>query len=70
MERRQDHLTELIIDAALNVCATHGVQAATIAMAEHDIRLGTILRVLTGPPRKRRCPGQRPSDRFRAMEVT
>jgi hypothetical protein len=57
MNRRQDRSTALIIEAALNTCATHGVQAAAAALSAHGARRDTILRVLT-QPRQRRGPGQ------------
>jgi hypothetical protein len=58
MDRRRDRLTALYIDAALNACSTHGVQAAAMAMTEYNVSRETIMRVLT-MPRQRRGPGQR-----------
>ena len=57
MNRRQDRSTALIIEAALNTCAKHGVQAAAVALGAAGARRDTILRVLT-QPRQRRGPGQ------------
>lgn len=57
MNRRRDRSTALIIDAALNTCAKHGVQAAAAALCAHGASRDTILRVLT-QPRRRRGPGQ------------
>jgi hypothetical protein len=57
MNRRRDRATALIIDAALNTCTQHGVQAAAAALCAHGARRETILRVLT-QPRQRRGPGQ------------
>ncbi|HEX8786219.1 MAG TPA: hypothetical protein VF793_08560 [Telluria sp.] len=61
MNRRQDRLTALKIDAALNTCATHGVQAAAAALSAHGASREIILRVLT-QPRRRRAPGQALND--------
>jgi ABC-type transport system involved in cytochrome c biogenesis permease component len=57
MNRRRDRSTALIIEAALNTCAQHGVQAAAAALCAHGARRDVILRVLT-LPRQRRGPGQ------------
>lgn len=61
MNRRRDRSTALIVDAALNTCAKHGVQAAAAALFAHGAPRETILRVLT-QPRQRRGPGQALAD--------
>jgi hypothetical protein len=61
MNRRRDRSTALIIEAALNTCAKHGVQAAAAALGAHGARRDTILRVLT-QPLQRRGPGQALTD--------
>jgi hypothetical protein len=54
MDRRIDYLTALLIDAVLNGWAAHGTSHAARALYDMDIPLGTAVRVLTRP-RKRRC---------------
>jgi hypothetical protein len=46
MERRQDRLTALMIEAALHTTRTHGLQDATLAMAEYGVPHEVIIRVL------------------------
>lgn len=61
MNRRRDRATALIIDTALNTCATHGVQVAAAALSTEGVSRATILRVLT-QARQRRAPGQALAD--------
>lgn len=58
MNRRNDQQTAFIIDAAIHTCSAQGVQVAALVLSDHDVALGTILRVLTSP-RQRRGVGQR-----------
>jgi hypothetical protein len=46
MERRQDKLTALMIEAALHTTRTHGIEAAALAMAEFGVPRDVIIRVL------------------------
>jgi hypothetical protein len=58
MERRQDRVTALIIEAALHTCETHGLQTAALRMAEQGVPREVIVRLLVFR-RQRRFSGAR-----------
>jgi hypothetical protein len=59
MERRQDRMTALVIEAALHTTRTHGVEMAALAMAEQGVPHEVIIRVLVFRRQRRATLGAR-----------
>lgn len=54
MDKRIDHLTALLVDAAINASDVHGMAAATDELVRHGLPLQVVQRVLIMHA-KRRC---------------
>lgn len=54
MNNRTDKDTALLIEAALNAAASHGVEGAAAELLEQGLSLETVSRVLYRPAERRR----------------
>jgi hypothetical protein len=53
MERRNDRLTALYVDAILNFCQPDFQQSAIVALLDHGLSLDAVLRILNRPSERR-----------------